>query len=265
MRVLFMGRKQAAADSLEWLSSRGHSIVGVITDSHLEGSPTAAMARKLGLPLLTLEQALADIEEDRLHFDLGVSVVYWRILPQSFIDVAQLGVINFHPAPLPDWKGSAGYNVAILEGLSEWGISAHYVDAGIDTGPIIEVDRFPIDAEKETTQSLEATSMERTVEQFKRVIQRVETEAGLLSTTPNVGGVHISKKNMEEMKIVNPGDDIDRKIRAFWFPPYSGATVNVDGKPYTLVNQQILQALAESCGPHKTSLTTAPSESPIRS
>ena len=57
------------------------------------------------------------------------------------------------------------------------------------------------------------------------------------------GGRYLSRKEMEEMKRINPGDDVDTKIRAFWFPPYDGAYVELDGKRYTLVNRKILEEL----------------------
>jgi len=249
-----MGRKDVAARALRWLHENGFDIAAVLTDSHLSGSPTTAVARSLGLRVMSLEEAREEIRTGELYFDLGVSVVYWRIIPDDVIEAATLGVINFHPAPLPDYKGTAGYNVAILEGLDTWGVTAHYVDAGIDTGPIIEVDRFSIDVQRETAQSLEATSMMRMSEQFARIISATRARGARLETTPNEGGTYISRDEMEQMKVISPGDDLDRKIRAFWFPPYSGATVFVDGAPYTLVNQQILEAIAAGAGGASTSL-----------
>ncbi len=54
-----------------------------------------------------------------------------------------MGCLNFHPAPLPDFRGLGGYNVAILEGLPEWGVSSHFVDEHFDTGDLVDVERFP--------------------------------------------------------------------------------------------------------------------------
>lgn len=257
MRILFMGRKDVSTACLEWLVAKGHSISGVMTDHHLTGSPTAAYAKANNLPLMTLEEARGAVKDGKLSFDLAVSVVYWRIIPVDLIDAAPLGIINFHPAPLPDFKGTAGYNVAILEELTHWAVTAHYIDSGVDTGPIIDIDSFPIDVEKETAKSLEAKSMSRLVEQFKRVVDSVDAAGGQLQTTPNVGGRHFSRRDMEDMKYVREGDDVDRKIRAFWFPPYSGATIEIDGKPYTLVNQQILGSLTKDTS--STSSLSAPS------
>lgn len=156
MKILFMGRKQVSANLLRFLTKQDHiEIVGVLTDSHLQGSPTTAAAQELGLPLYTFDTALEAMREGRLKYDLGLSVLYWRKLRDEFLSIPTLGTINFHPALLPEYKGTGGYNLAIMDELNEWGNTAHYVDASIDTGEIIEVDRFPIDAETETAQSLE--------------------------------------------------------------------------------------------------------------
>ena len=59
-------------------------------------------------------------------------------------------------------------------------------------------------------------------------------------------GIYISKKEMlDMMKIDSEKDDVDLKIRAFWFPPYSGAYIELNGKQYTLVNDYILKQLGE--------------------
>ena len=134
-KILFMGRKQISANLLRLLSSQdGIEIVGVLTDSHLQGSPTTAAAKELGLPLYTFDTALEAMKEGRLKYDLGLSVLYWRKLRDEFLTIPSLGTINFHPALLPEYKGTGGYNLAIMDELSEWGSTAHYVDASIDTG-----------------------------------------------------------------------------------------------------------------------------------
>lgn len=249
-----MGRKAGGHDALAWTLAQGHDVAGVLTDNHLPGSPTAALAQAHGLPLFTYEEAAAAVGEGRLAFDLGVSFVYWRILKEPLLSAATRGIINFHPAPLPDYKGTAGYNVAVLDGLDEWGVTAHYVDAGIDTGAIIDIFRFSIDPEEETARSLEHTSMDFLLKLYKKTVRRA-AKADRLPTSPNEGGRYITRQDMEEMKRVIPGDDVDRKIRAFWFPPYRGAYVEIEGKPYTLVNDEVLATLSE---PGVTNLRVQP-------
>ncbi len=241
-KLLFMGRKTYGAQALEWSVNNGWNVVAVVTDDHQETSPTAQVAKKYGLKLLDYEGLMEEISSKQLDFDLVVSYVFWRILKKPLIETPKLGIINFHPAPLPDLRGTGGFNIAILEHQKEFGVTAHYLDEGIDTGPIIEVDRFEINPYEETAQSLEKKSHDRMVKLFKKTLERI-TKQGVLPSIPMKGGRYLSRKEMEEMKRINPGDDVDTKIRAFWFPPYDGAYVELDGKRYTLVNRKILEEL----------------------
>ena len=241
-KLLFMGRKIYGANALEWSIKNGWDVVGVVTDEHQKTSPTAKIARKYKLNLLDYDGLMNALKSKNIKFDLAVSYVYWRILKKPLIQTPALGILNFHPAPLPDLRGTGGFNVAILENHTSFGVTAHYLDEGIDTGPVIEVDRFKINAKIETAQSLEKKSHERMVELYKRILTRVREE-GILSSEKLEGGRYISRDDMEKMKRINPGDDIDAKIRAFWFPPYDGAFIEIDGQRFTLANRNILERL----------------------
>jgi methionyl-tRNA formyltransferase len=256
IKTLFMGRKQVAASCLEWLSSHpSYEVVGVLTDSHLSGSVTAESARKLDIPLLDYDSAMILAASGNL--DLGLSVLYWRKLKGSllFLD-SDYGCINFHPALLPEYKGCAGYNMAILDRLARWGTSCHYVDGGIDTGLIIEVSEFPVDVECETAQSLEIKTLQAMQLQFYRVMGEIAScSPGRLPTTSNSGGRYISRQGMEALKQVCPGDDPELKARAFYFPPYDGAWVNVNGKKMTLLPTCVLRSMGD---PRASSLFSQP-------
>jgi methionyl-tRNA formyltransferase len=246
LNVLFMGRKPVAAKALNWLCQQPRvRVVGVITDSHLAVSPTRAVADANGIALLNRDEMERQLASGELKVDLALSVLYWQKIRAPLLQACARGVINFHPAPLPDYKGTAGYNLAILNSLAQWAVSAHYVDAHIDTGALIEVSRFAVDVEQDTALSLERKSQPELLAQFIRVTGQALASPNLLPTTPNVGGIYVSRSEMEAMKEVRPGDDVPRKIRAFWFPPYDGAWANVNGVHCTLVSPQILLTLAE--------------------
>lgn len=246
-KVLFMGRKNVSARLLRYFFDHENiEIVGVLTDSHLKGSPTTCVANELNLPVFAYEEALRLMKNDELHFDLGISVLYWRKLKEEFLSIPSKGVINFHPAPLPEYKGTGGYNLAILEARTTWGVSAHYMDGDIDTGGIIEVSNFDIDKNSESVVSLEKMSMLELENLAKKITIKALNEEYLLSSIENKGGRYVSRTEMESMKEITPNDDVDRKIRAFWFPPYDGAFLVIKNKKYTLVNREILEAMAPS-------------------
>jgi methionyl-tRNA formyltransferase len=255
VKVLFMGRKQVATDALKYLLSLPCvDVVGVLTDSHLDTSPTTDLANHEGLPLFTFDEALVEIKGGRLTYDLGLSMLYWRKLRDEFLITPRLGNINFHPAPLPKYKGTAGYNLAIMDELDEWAATAHYIDDDIDTGGILDLFRFSIFSRSETAQSLERKTQPFLLELFKKTLHRVLETNSQLEVTPNSAGRYTSRKEMEEMKEVRSGDDVNKKIRAFWFPPYHGANIKIDGQKFTLVDESLLQTLA---APGASSLFTS--------
>ena len=247
MKIIFMGRKKYSAELIEWTLSQGVKIEAVVTDSHFSNSPTAKKASELGVPVISLEEAEEIVNHQDHDIDLVVSYLFWRKIKEPLISGPKYGCINFHPALLPDWKGTAGYNVAILNKLSEWGATAHYVDSEIDTGNIIRSYKFNFDYRIETAVSLEKKTQEIQVDLYKSVLLDVMSKGRLESIKQENGqGVYISRVEMEEMKRINiKEDDIDLKINAFWFPPYTGAFVEFNGKKYTLVNDFILKQLKD--------------------
>jgi methionyl-tRNA formyltransferase len=254
VKVIFLGRKQVSADLLRYLHDLVDvDVIGVVTDSHLSESPTQDEAVRLGIPCYCLEDVCAPGFISATPIDLIVSVLYWRKIPEHFLAAAARGAINFHPAPLPEYKGCGGYNLAILEGREDWAVSAHYMDATIDGGGIIAVDHFPIDPDRELAVTLERKSMKMLYAQAVRVLNAAIASQELLPVAPNVGGTYTSRAKMEALKEVGPEDDVDRKVRAFWFPPYDGAYLTVGGTRFTLVNRGILETLGD---PGSSSLFT---------
>lgn len=244
--VLFMGRKPVAARALEHLLTlKNVNVVAVLTDNHLAVSPTADVATRNDIPVYGFADAVSALRDGALKFDLGISMLYWKKLKDEFLSVPSRGIINFHPAPLPEYKGTAGYNLAILEGKGTWAVTAHYMDEEIDTGGIIKIVEFDIDQNTETAQSLEKKAQPMLLSLFKEVIDAAVRSEKTLPVSPNIGGRYVSRAQMEAMKEIKNGDDIARKIRAFWFPPYDGAYQVIDNTKYTLVDRAILEKLAD--------------------
>jgi methionyl-tRNA formyltransferase len=132
--------------------------------------------------------------------------------------------------------------VAILEGLSSWGVSCHFVDEDFDTGDLVEVDRFEIDP-VETAFSLDLKSQERLFAMFCRVVERL-LAGEPLPRTPQGEGRYVTRAEFEELRVVRPGDDLERKLRAFWYPPWPGAVLELDGRRLTLVDERLLADVA---------------------
>jgi methionyl-tRNA formyltransferase len=176
--------------------------------------------------------------------DLVVSFLYWRRIREPLLSLGRIGCLNFHPAPLPDLRGLGGYNVAVLEGLREWGVSCHFVDERFDTGDLVEVERFPIDPDAHTALSLDLESGERLVALFGRVVEHA-LSGEELPREPQGAGRYVSREEFERLRVVRPGDDLQRKLRAFWYPPHPGAVLEIDGRRLTLVDDALLAEVAD--------------------
>lgn len=247
MKLLFMGRKKYAAKALEWSVKQGIQIVGVVLDNPDGETPVKIVADSLHLPIISKSEAEEALKKDEEFTDLVVSYLFSKRICEPLISKPKFGAINFHPAILPNWRGTAGYNIAILQKLSEWGASAHYMDEEIDTGAIIKVKKFKFNHENETAYSLEKKTQKKQLELYKEVISEV-LKKGRLECYKQLSedGIYINRAQMEAMKEIDIcNDDIDNKIRAFWFPPYTGAYIKINNKRYTLINDDILRNLAD--------------------
>lgn len=247
MKVLYLSKhKRSAARGLELLIERGCEVLAVVAapargDEHLS-QRTDVVAERYGVPLVGEEDAYALTDEA----DLAVSFLYPRLIREPLISGPRIGCLNFHPAPLPDMRGVGGYNVAVLEGFTEWGVSAHFVDESFDTGDLVDVRRFPIDPAAETAWSLDLRSQEVLLSVFEGVVETL-LAGGELRREPQGPGRYVSRQDLEAMRRV-PADadaeEIDRRIRAFWYPPWPGATIERDGRAYTLVDEGRLAEVA---------------------
>jgi methionyl-tRNA formyltransferase len=236
--------KRSAARGLEWLLLEGADIAAVVAsepEEHTRDEQRVDLvAERHGVPVVSDEELHRSPPGD---VDLVVSFLFWKRIREPLLSLGRIGCLNFHPAPLPDLRGVGGYNVAVLEGMTEWGVSCHFVDSGFDTGDIVEVERFPIDADTATAYSVDLDSQEHLYGLFQRVMRRA-LAGEELPRTPQGEGRYVDREEFESLRRVRPGDDLDRKLRAFWYPPHPGAVVEVDGRELTLVDAALLGEVA---------------------
>ena len=155
MRVVFMGTPDIAATCLKQILVDGFEVVGVYTQPDrpkgrgmkMVYSPVKEVALAHDLPVFQPENFRDDetVEQLRaLQPDVVAVVAYGRILPQQVLDIAPKGFINIHASILPQYRGSAPYQWAVLDGLAETGVTAMYLCREMDAGDMIDVAKTPI-------------------------------------------------------------------------------------------------------------------------
>jgi methionyl-tRNA formyltransferase len=160
MKIVFMGTPDFARDSLSAIYDAGHEITAVVT------VPDKPKGR--GMKLIPCEVKEYAIEKNikvyqpeklrenkeivdtlkDINPDVICVVAYGKIIPKEILEIPKYGCVNVHPSLLPQYRGSAPIQWAILNGDKETGVTTMYLDEGMDSGDIILQTKTPIDKDE---------------------------------------------------------------------------------------------------------------------
>lgn len=162
MSVIFMGTPEFGVEVLRKIHEDGWDISAVYTQPDKPKgrgmkfipTPVKAYAQSVGLPVYQpvscrREETLAEIRA--LEPDVIVVAAYGKILPQALLDIPKTAIINVHSSILPQYRGAAPINWAILNGDKETGVTVQYMAAELDSGDILMVKKTPIDPEEDAS------------------------------------------------------------------------------------------------------------------
>lgn len=248
MRVVFAGTPEFARVALERLHAAGFAIPLVLTQPDrpagrgmkLQASPVKQFAQAHGIAVaqprsLRLDgkypQDAAAAREalQAARADAMVVAAYGLILPQWVLDTPRLGCLNIHASLLPRWRGAAPIHRAIEAGDAETGVTIMQMDAGLDTGAMLLMERLPIAADDTT-----GTLHDKLAALGGRlVVQALELAAcgGLQPVAQPQEGVtyaHKIEKAEAAIRWEQPAEAIERRIRAF--DPFPGASAQIGGE-----------------------------------
>ena len=253
MRIVFMGTPEFAVPSLRALVRSGYNVVGVVTTpdkpagrgQKLHESDVKIAAREFGLPILQPEKLrdpafVSTMEE--LRPDLGI-VIAFRMLPEVVWAMPRLGTFNLHASLLPQYRGAAPINWAIINGERETGVTTFFLDKDVDTGRIILQKPFPIPADADVEyvydglMTLGAGLALETIDLMlahdgnipskdqQQIID--EAQLGDLKPAPKIF------KETCEIQWQQTAKQLHDFVRGLSPVPGSWTTVSVDGKPTT--------------------------------
>lgn len=277
MRVVFMGTPDIAATCLKKILTDGFEVVGVYTQPDrpkgrgmkLVASPVKEIALAAGIPVFQPENFRQEETVEQLRAlkpDVCAVVAYGRILPQKVLDVPAYGCINIHASLLPKYRGSAPYQWAVLDGLTETGVTAMYLTREMDAGDIIDVSKTPIGENETAGQLLDrlavlgADLLSKTLTRFAeggRVPAAAQNEA-------EVSYAPMLDKTMCPIDWTKTAQQVHNHVRGLH--PWPVATMELEGKTFKVHATKVVEGSGnpgEILGLTKTGLRIACGEGAI--
>ena len=243
MKAIFAGTPEFAAVALRALHEAGFEIPLVLTQPdrpagrgmQLQASAVKQYAVAHGIPVaqpvsLRLDGKYPDVAKEAhelLHktpHDVMVVAAYGLILPRSVLDIPKHGCINIHASLLPRWRGAAPIHRAIEAGDAETGVTIMQMEEGLDTGPMLLIEKVLID-KSDTTGSLHDKLAALGGRMIVDALRRLEQGNLPAMPQPEEGVCYAAKIAKEEaaLDFNLPAEVVARKIRAFNpFPGTSG-------------------------------------------
>ncbi|WP_338770641.1 methionyl-tRNA formyltransferase [Massilia sp. METH4] len=261
MKVVFAGTPEFAAVALRAIHAAGIEVPLVLTQPdrpagrgmRLHPSAVKEFAVANGIPVaqpLSLRMDAKDPQRAReaqeahallraTDYDAMVVAAYGLILPRSTLDIKPC--INIHGSLLPRWRGAAPIHRAIEAGDHETGVTIMQMEEGLDTGPMLLIERTPIGVH-DTTATLHDRLAAIGAEMVVKVLRKMERGVVEAVPQPEAGVTYAAKIAKEEaaLDFTQPARDIDRKIRAF--NPSPGAHGTINGTVIKLWGAELLDA-----------------------
>jgi len=271
-----MGTPDIAATCLKKILADGFEVVGVYTQPDrpkgrgmkMVFSPVKEVAIAHNIPVFQPEnfrseedvQALRDLKPD-----VCAVVAYGRILPQRVLDIATYGNVNIHASLLPQYRGSAPYQWAVLDGLTETGVTAQHMALKMDAGDIIDVAKTPI-GENETAGELLDKLAILGADLLSRVLKKFENgrPEGVAQDESQVSFAPMLDKTMCPIDWMKTAQQVHNQVRGLH--PWPVATMELKGQKFKVHATAIVDGKGEPgeiLGLTKTGLVIACGEGAV--
>ena len=255
MKVVFMGTPDIAATCLKKILADGFQIVGVYTQPDrpkgrgmkMVFSPVKEVAIANSIPVFQPENFRDDETVEQLKAlqpDVVAVVAYGRILPQRVLDLVPNGFINIHASVLPQYRGSAPYQWAVLDGLPETGVSAQFMVHKMDAGDVVGVSKTPIGPDETAGELLDrlavlgADLLSETLSKYeKKELIPVPQDESQVTMAPMLD------KSMCPIDWTKTAREIHNKVRGLH--PWPVATMELKGQKFKVHATRIVSGHGE--------------------
>lgn len=263
MKIIFAGTPEFAVVALAALHAAGFEIPLVLTQPdrpagrgmQLQASAVKQFALAHAIPVaqpvsLRLDGKHPEVASNAhallnaTPHDVMVVAAYGLILPQSVLEIPALGCINIHASLLPRWRGAAPIHRAIESGDAETGITIMQMAIGLDTGPMLAIQRLPI-TQNDTTASLHDKLAIMGGEMIVAALHELEHNQLTPVRQPEQGVTYASKIAKDEalLDFSQSAECLARKVRAF--NPFPGAAASFNGTVVKLWCAEAVDASAQ--------------------
>ncbi len=264
MKIIFMGTPDFAKESLEAIYNAGHEILAVVTNPDkpkgrgmkMIASPVKEFALEKNLkiyqPLKVRNNQEFINEMKELKPDLLCVVAYGKILPKELLDTAKFGAINVHGSLLPEYRGAAPIQWAVLNGDKKTGITTMFMDEGMDTGDMILKEETEIGDDETTGELWERLSkigaklLVKTIEKINSVdnkenktLEQIKKEVGAEKQGEEFSIAPMLNKEMAKINWEKDSEQIKNLVRGL--NPIMGAYCFLENKKIKLWKVRIAQ------------------------
>lgn len=251
LRIIFMGTPEFAVESLKKLVDGKFNVVAVVTASDkakgrgqkLSISPVKEYALSQNIPALqptNLKSEEFNLELKSYHANLQV-VVAFRMLPEVVWSLPEYGTFNLHASLLPQYRGAAPINWAIMNGETETGVTTFFIKHEIDTGSIILQDREPI-FESDNIGTLYQRLMEKGGDLVVKTVKQIRDESYSLAVQDEQTALKAAPKLFKENCEIDWSQS-SKKVYDFvrGLSPYPAAWAEISGKTFKVFECAITQ------------------------
>lgn len=243
-RILVLGSHLQSFHCFRYLMQavEGVQVVGLVPHQTQPpigpGEDVRDIARAHGVPVL----GLGDL--DTLDFDLGISLMFDRVLPAAIVDRPRKGFVNIHLGPLPRFRGvnSVMHAIRLARRDDHWkfGVTIHYIQHKVDTGPVIELAECPI-LPDDTAGDLHARACALVPPLFQRHIHRLVESDARVASVPQEGVSYFFKKGPvdHQVDLGLPPDEVYDLVRALTFPGKPRPYAMVGGRKIYLTPEEV--------------------------
>ena len=240
MKIVFMGTPDFSVPVLEALVKAGHQVEAVVTQpdkpkgrgKSMQAPPVKECAAAHHIPVyqpvrIREAECIAYLKE--FQPDIMIVAAFGQILPKEILEMPKYGCVNVHASLLPKYRGAAPIQWAVINGDAVSGVTTMRMDAGLDTGDMIEKAEVVL-AEDETGGSLFDRLAEVGAKLCVHTIQAIEDGTAVYTKQNEAEATHVGmiKKQMGNIDWMQPAVTIERLIRGL--NPWPSAYTKLNGK-----------------------------------